>query len=69
MGDILENRSGEYWVGTYGGLCRFNPDASKPRFTPYRLTENTFANQINVLLERSTAPSGSEPRKVWEAPP
>src|SRR6267378_4908571 len=23
--DLLETRGGEYWVGTYGGLVRFNP--------------------------------------------
>src|SRR2546428_1648472 len=23
--DLLETRSGEYWVGTYGGMVRFNP--------------------------------------------
>jgi signal transduction histidine kinase/ligand-binding sensor domain-containing protein len=23
--DLLETRSGEYWVGTYGGIVRFNP--------------------------------------------
>src|SRR5262249_39971346 len=23
--ELLETRAGEYWVGTYSGLCRFNP--------------------------------------------
>src|SRR5262249_278836 len=23
--DLLERGAGEYWVGTYSGLCRFNP--------------------------------------------
>ncbi len=52
IADILETRSGEYWIATYDGLCRFDPKAgAHSRFTTYHLTSGG-SGLINVLRER-----------------
>src|SRR5205085_791862 len=52
--DMLESRSGVYWIATNGGgVSRFNPSASVGSgelFTTYRLGDET-ANKVNVLFE------------------
>jgi len=49
---LLETRSGEYLVGTNGGVCRFRPGGSG-KFTTYLLGKQ-FENYVNALTEDST---------------
>src|SRR5579863_6364559 len=48
--DLLETRSGEYWVATGDGIARLSPGASKPAFTLYR-PANPKAREINALAD------------------
>jgi signal transduction histidine kinase/ligand-binding sensor domain-containing protein len=57
INDLIETRSGLYWVATNGGgACRFNPsertDASaESRFTVFAVGDTPGANRVNVLCE------------------
>ncbi len=50
VADLLETRSGEYWVATEDGVAHLSPAASQPQFTLYRPT-NAKARQITSLIE------------------
>jgi hypothetical protein len=49
---LLETRSGEYLVGTDGGLCRFRPGGDG-KFTTYLPGNNRYENVVIALTEDS----------------
>lgn len=52
VSDVLETQSGEYWVATSAGICRYSPKASSAgRFSCYRVGPSKESNQIDALLE------------------
>ncbi|MEW6212087.1 MAG: two-component regulator propeller domain-containing protein [Acidobacteriota bacterium] len=66
--DLLETREGEYWVGTFSGLCRFNPKGrpsptdqnnnqpttDDPMFVLFRPNDHSWTGSVNMLLEDRT---------------
>jgi ligand-binding sensor domain-containing protein len=50
---LLETRSGEYLVGTDGGLCQFRPGGDG-KFTTYLPGNNRYENSVNAVIEDST---------------
>lgn len=54
VNDVLETQSGEYWIATNVGLCRYNPKATTTaqRFVLHPLGSSKESNQVNALLER-----------------
>src|SRR6266576_2360870 len=59
INDLLETRSGVYWVATNGGgVARFNPSLSRAEnlkdsrlFTVFSLGDESISNRVNVLYE------------------
>lgn len=63
--DLIETRSGEYWIATFNGIARFNPNGAppdpvnkkagkrraEPRFVPYPADWRPKAERVSVLLE------------------
>jgi signal transduction histidine kinase/ligand-binding sensor domain-containing protein len=51
--DFLETRNGDYWVGTYRGVVRFNPKPgmNQPFFTVYLPGETEEAQHVNSLFQ------------------
>src|SRR5713101_1805673 len=48
--DLLETRSGEYWVGTYGGIVRFNPKGVPGDRVHYDGEASVIAPMFTVTL-------------------
>jgi ligand-binding sensor domain-containing protein len=50
---MVETRDGEYWVGTMGQVCRFNPRAvnGQPIFACLPIEETRPQNFVNQLIE------------------
>jgi PAS domain S-box-containing protein len=61
VNDMLEARSGTYWLATNGGgVVRFDlnagldataDDSDKPRFTPYTVGDSAAASRVNTLYK------------------
>ena len=51
--DFLETRNGEYWVGTYRGLAKFNPmpAVGSSLFSSFSLGDSEEGKRINGLFE------------------
>ena len=49
---LLETRSGEYLVGTDGGLCRFRPGGDG-KLTTYLPGNTRYENSVNAVIEDS----------------
>ena len=48
--DLLETRSGEYWVATYGGIVRFNPKGTPSNRVVYAGETSAIAPMFTVML-------------------
>lgn len=55
VNDLIETSSGEYWVATDGGLCRFLPSAQPGRghFERFVIGTRSDANRVQTLFEDS----------------
>ena len=59
VNDLIETKSGAYWVATNGGgTCRFNPaeraaPGAASRFRIYPVGDNPTTNRVNLLCEDS----------------
>src|ERR1700730_2676804 len=48
--DLLETRSGEYWVATYGGIVRFNPKGAPANRVVYAGEASAIAPMFTVIV-------------------
>src|SRR5260370_12489706 len=48
--DLLETRSGEYWVATYGGIVRFNPKGAPANRVVYAGEASVIAPMFTVIV-------------------
>jgi signal transduction histidine kinase len=48
--DLLETRSGEYWVATYGGIVRFNPKGAPGNRVVYAGETSATAPMFTVIV-------------------
>src|SRR6202165_990214 len=48
--DLLETRSGEYWVATYGGIVRFNPKGAPVNRVVYAGERSEIAPMFTVIV-------------------
>ncbi len=48
--DLLETRSGEYWVATYSGIVRFNPKGVPANRVVYAGEAGTFAPMFTTVV-------------------
>jgi ligand-binding sensor domain-containing protein/signal transduction histidine kinase len=57
INDLLETRSGVYWVATNGeGICRFSPSGNQSQgraelFSVFSVSDQVWGNRVNVLYE------------------
>ena len=51
VNDIIETRSGDYWIGTDGGVVLFRPAGHGSRFMTYTPPGPERARLVNAVLE------------------
>lgn len=50
INDMEESRDGRYWIATNGGgVCRFDPDATRPSCQVLKVGDTITTNRVNTL--------------------